>query len=547
MRILALLFVAAFVAPVSVAGPSDDDRLNVLWLTVEDMSPWISAYGDDTVPTPNLDAFAAQAMRFDNAYASSPVCAPARTALITGMYPTRIGAMHMRVRSRSKGVEHTPLYEAVPPPWVRCFPETLRLNGYFTTNHTKTDYQFKAPACVWSENGKKASYLNRPEGMPFFSVINYTGTHESRAFPDVKRQPSVVDPDDVPIPPFYPDTPAVRDAMARTYDNIAAMDEWFGREIAKLEEAGLADSTVVFFFSDHGVGLPRGKRSLYSTGTQVPLLIRYPEGREPKVWAQGDHWDLLVSFIDFGPTVLSIAGIKPDRRLDGRAFLGEYPGEVREAVFFHADRFDGVYDRARGATDGRRLVIRNDMTETPHIIANAYRERLPMTQDLYDLRDGGARAESRTDAQWQTGSSLRPKYEYYDRAEDPWEVVNLAEKIELDESKWWDFFVLRSSLNGWASLPDDLGMVLPERDMIAAHLWPDGVQPVTEVPEIRRAPAGEFALVEKTEGSSLFYRQKGEGSWIPARPKYWVDFQGVVEVRAHRIGFKPSAVVEVTR
>ena len=521
--------------------------LNVLWLTVEDMSPWIAAYGDATVPTPNLDAFAAQALRFDNAFADSPVCAPARTALITGVYPTRSGAMHMRTRSRSaaagdEAYGDLPLYEAVPPAFARCFPELLRQAGFYTTNAAKQDYQFAAPATVWDASSGRAHYSDRPDGAPFFAVFNHGGTHESQAFPDARRRPSAVSPEQVPIPPIYPDTPAVRDALARTYDNIAAMDGWVGERLAELDEAGLADSTVVFFFSDHGVGLPRGKRSLYGTGTRVPLLVRFPAGRWPEGLEPGGATDRLVSFVDFGPTVLSLAGVEADPRLDGRAFLGPHEAPPRELAYFHADRFDAALDRARAVTDGTRLVIRNLLPQTPHLIANAYRERLPMTADLYALRDGAERASQRLPEHWQTASTSRPPVEWYDRRGDPWELRELSTAV-LDAPERARFEALEAALERWIEATGDLGLVQPEERMVREVLWGGApAQPLTATVEVARTADGQIRLSCPTEGASIGYRFDAGEAWRAhdGRPIEPPSGATTIEVLAHRLGFVPS-------
>ena len=533
---------------------SAQEPLNVLWLSVEDMSPWIGPYGDRTVPTPRLDRLAAESIRYDNAFADSPVCAPARTALITGVYPTRMGAMHMRVRSRSPKDSTTPLYEAVPPPYARCFPEALRHAGYYVTNRAKEDYQFNAPAWTWSDSSGKADYGNRPEGMPFFSVYNHGGTHESQAFPNARRRPSAIEAEDVPVPPIYPDTPAVRDALKRTYDNIAAMDAWVGKQLDRLEEAGLGESTVVFFFSDHGVGLPRGKRSLYGTGTRVPLLVRFPIGRGPKDLPPGSATERIVSFIDFGPTVLSLAGVAPDERLDGRAFLGAHAAEPRRYAFFHADRFDSAWDRCRAATDGRRLVIRNLLQDVPHLIPNAYRERIPMTWDLYALRDGGERAFRRTPAQWQVGSTRRPASEWYDRVGDPWEVRNLVGEPSLDAEKSEAFQALEGALEDWMSDTGDLGLIESEEEMLRSRLWPpNGQQPSTALPLLERREDGGWMVTCSTPGASMAYRSEDDAPWIPVMPGQALSLpkgDGVrreylgetIELAAHRPGFAPTRV-----
>ena len=534
------------------AGTPPATGLNILWLSVEDMSPWIGPYGDRTVPTPHLDALAAQSIRYDNAFADSPVCAPARTALITGMYPTRIGAMHMRTRSQSKSAApgsygDLPLYEAVPPPFVRCFPEHLRSQaGYRTTNRSKTDYQFKAPLGVWDDSSRRADYRVHADGQPFFGVINHGGTHESQAFPESKRRDKAVSPDEVPIPPIYPDTPAVRDAMARTYNNIAAMDRWVGERLRELEESGEAERTVVFFFSDHGVGLPRGKRSVYGTGTRIPLLIRLPPGHSPDGLPPGSSTDRIVSFIDFGPTVLSLAGVEPDDRLDGRAFLGPFAGAPRQFAFFHADRFDSAKDRTRAATDGRRLVVRNFLPEVPHLIANGYRERIPMTADLYALRDGGSRAHLRTPAQWQTGSTRRPTVEWYDNSDDPWEVQNLAsarlEPLETDK-----FQELERELDQWMQATGDLGLIAPEVDMVHQRLWGGDSQPSTQPPTLQVETEGSVLLRSQTRGATFSYRWTKDGPWLSApRGRIQPSEQAQqVFVVAHRLGYKPSTPTEL--
>ncbi|MCA9299876.1 MAG: sulfatase, partial [Phycisphaerales bacterium] len=376
LLVLALFGQSLFANTTGDAAPDPDPRPNIVWLVAEDMSPWIGCWGDDTVPTPNIDRLAAEGIRYTNAFATTPVCAPSRSALITGMYPTRIGSMHMRTGSRSSAATDrnpdaygdTPLYEAVPPEFVRCFPEILRTHGYHCTNASKTDYQFDAPPTVWDDSSGRAHWRSRPDGAPFFAVFNAGVTHESQAFPDANARPVVVTPEDVPLPPFYPDTPAARDAMARTYNNIAALDRWVGDRLDELEKAGLLQSTIVFFYTDHGVGLPRGKRDLYDTGVRIPLIVRFPDRRDA-----GTVEPRLVSFIDFGPTVLSLAGIEPDPRLDGRAFLGAFEGERRSFAFVHADRMDAVRDTKRGVSDGRYKYIRNLTPDRPLIGPNAYR------------------------------------------------------------------------------------------------------------------------------------------------------------------------------
>lgn len=539
-RILVAWFVLWLWHPAGLlAAPPDAVRPNIVWLTVEDMSPWLACYGDDTVPTPNVDRLAREGVRYLHAFATSPVCAPARSSLMTGMYATRIGTMHMRtgnpsaaaIEKHPEAYADIPSYEGVPPAFVRCFPEHLRAAGYYCTNNSKKDYQFREPVTVWDESSGRAHWRNRAEGQPFFAVFNFGGTHESRAFPDAKRQPEVVAPEDVPIPPFYPDTPAVRDGLARTYNNIAAMDTWVGQHLHELEEADLLNNTVIFLFSDHGVGLPRGKRSVYDTGTRVPLIVRHPD-RE----GAGSTDDRVVSFIDFGPGVLSLAGIEPDERLDGIPFLGSHAREGTGLAFAHADRFDAEREQTRSVTDGRYRYVRNYQAEVPYLLPVAYRERLPMTAELYALRETGPQRP----AQWQMAATCRPEHEFYDTQSDPWEVDNLisdprhAERIEA----------LKAHLANWIRTTADLGFVLPETKLVHERLWPpDGEQPATGTP-IVSVGTGSLTITCETDGASIGYRFDEAGAWrvYPGRPISVPVKLKVIEVNAHRIGYRPTRI-----
>ena len=538
------------VAPAAVGDGLEPP--NILWLTVEDMSPWIGPYGDTTVPTPHLDRLAREGVTYDNAFATSPVCAPARSALITGMFCTRIGTMHMRNNTPSKAAvarnpqayAEIPGYEGLPPAFVRCFPEQLRAVGYYCTNNSKTDYQFQAPVTVWDESNSQAHWKNRRPGQPFFAVFNHTGTHEGQAFPSSRRRPQAIPAADVPLPPFYPDTPAVRVAVARTYDHIAAMDRWVGEQLAELDAAGLREDTVVVFFSDNGVGLPRGKRSCFDTGLRVPLIIRNPDGR-----AAGSREPRVVSFVDFGPSVLSLAGLMPDQRLDCTPFLGQFARERSDYrhghAFANADRFDEVYDRCRTVSDGRFRYTRNLLPELPYLIRNAYREQLPLMADLYALEQ----TDPGQPEQWQLAASSRPPEELYDSQADSWEVTNLIDAPE-HQARLAD---LRAHLDAWITATGDLGFVLPETRLVREAIWPpDGIQPATPAAEIadRAVPrnSGMVFLVTLTcpdPGASIGYRQSDKkqyaGPWhVYTGPFETPATQRFLEVQTHRIGHTPT-------
>ena len=332
---------AAFLLAALAAAPAG--RPNVLWITCEDLSPRLGCYGDDLARSPRLDRLAAQGTRYSHAFGVYGVCAPNRYCLITGRLPWSDGAGPMRTMKRTGALADVtdpelraiPTWEATPPPQVRCFPELLRAAGYFCTNDRKTDYQFRAPPTVWDRNGKGAGWRDRPghgtpAAAPFFAVVNFTTTHESKVHR--RTSPAVTDRAAVTVPPFLPDVPSVREDLARQYDNLAALDRQVGAVLDDLAADGLADDTVVMFFSDHGDGLPRHKRWVYDSGTQVPLIVRFPPGH-PDCNPPGGVSDRLVSFVDFAPTVLSLAGLEP---------RGLAPG-------------DGVPRRPRVRTAGKRL------------------------------------------------------------------------------------------------------------------------------------------------------------------------------------------------
>ena len=552
MRIVSFTFllsiVVAFVPVARAAEPplatTQAKRPNILVLSVEDMSPWLGCYGDKTAPTPNIDRLAREGVRYTHVFATTPVCAPARHTLITGMYATSTGAMHMRNGSHSKEAleldskvyDDIPLYEAVPPPDVRCFPEFLRAAGYYATNNVKEDYQFRAPPTAWDESSAKAHYRNRKEGQPFLAVFNCTFTHESQAFPKAQRRSDVVKAANVKIPPYYPDTYEVRQTLAQTYNNIVAMDAWVGEKLKELDQFGLRDSTVVMFFSDHGVGLPRGKRNCYDSGLRVPLIIRYPD--RPTARPRPEVEDRLVSFLDFAPTMLSLCGVKPPSYMKGRPFAGAYTADdPAEYVFATQDRMDATMDMVRSVRDTRYRYIRNFMPEVPHLPLTHYRENLTMMKDIHKLKQ----QEKVPHEQWQMVSEKKPAEEFYDTAKDPYETHNLID----DPQHAARIAEMRDALDRWTKETKDLGPIKPETKLVREVLWPpNGEQPRTVTPiPVRKGET--LTITCETEGASIGYRRRGEGPWQVYTAPVQVDPSAAYEIVAHRIGFKRSAIVEI--
>ncbi len=449
------LLATAMVAP-RLARPAEaPKRPNVLWITCEDISPDLGCYGAAGAVTPNLDRLAEAGIRYRRAFALAGVCAVSRSALITGMYSSSIGSHGMRFSTRLPGR-------------IKCFPEYLRQVGYYCTNNVKTDYNFPVPKGAWDESSRKAHWRNRRPGQPFFAVFNFTTTHESqircpekRYQQHMKRVPADLrhDPDKVAVPPFHPDTPEVRRDWARYHDLISAMDLQAGDVLEQLEEDGLAGETIVFFYSDHGAGMPRCKKWSYDCGTRVPLVIRFPEAFSHLAPGEpGSTADRLVSFVDFAPTVLSLVGVPIPKHMQGKAFLGAQAAEPRQHVFTIRDRMAERYDMVRGVRSQRYLYLRNYMPHVTYARFTSYTQEMPTTQVWERLAAEGKL--SGPPSLW--FRPAKPLEELYDTQNDPHQIHNLAGDPEhrsvLEE--------MRKAHLQWLSETHDLGF-LPEHDMLA--------------------------------------------------------------------------------
>jgi arylsulfatase A-like enzyme len=431
------------------------DRPNILWITCEDTSPHLGAYGDTFAVTPNLDAFARESVRYTQAFAYTGVCAPSRSCLITGVYPLRLGSHHMRSTARL-------------PAEVKPFPTYLRAAGYYASNNVKEDYNFTTPPGSWDESSRDAHWRKRASGQPFFSVFNFTVTHQSQIFcndaayanntrrltPAQRR-----DPARVTVPPFHPDTPEFRREWARHYENVTAMDYQVGDVLAELQRDGLAEDTIVFFFSDHGTGMPGVKMWAWGPSLHVPLLVRFP-----KKWqhlapaAPGGTTDRLVSFVDFAPTVLSLTGVGAPAYFQGSAFLGAAAGQPRNLVFGGKERQGESVDLVRYVRDHRFQYLRNFHPHVPHgqyMSYNWQHASMRAWEQLY--RDGklvGPPARF--------FAARKPAEELYDVKADPWQVRNLA----ADPAYAGELARLRAALAAQMRAAGDLGF-LPERELHA--------------------------------------------------------------------------------
>jgi N-sulfoglucosamine sulfohydrolase len=527
------------------ADEQENGRPNFLWLSTEDISPDLGCYGDTYAVSPNLDALAAQGVRYTRAFTHAGVCAPSRSGIITGVYPTTIGTHHMRCRG-------------VPPAEVKCFTEYLRATGYYCTNNVKTDYQFAAPLTAWDECSNQAHWRSRPAGRPFFAVINFTISHESqirnRSAAMMKRLNGMGpgerhDPAKAQLPPYYPDTPKVRQDWAQYYDIITLMDRQVKEVLDQLERDGLAQDTIVWFWGDHGRGLPRAKRWVYDSGTRVPLIVRVPEKwrklarpDNPDAVKPGTVNDDLVAFIDFAPTMLSLAGIDIPRHMQGRAFLGAQKGKPREYVFAARDRMDEAYDLIRSVRDKQYQYIRNYMWYLPRSQDISYMNEMPTMQEMRRLFAEGKLAGP----QLQYFEPVKPVEELYDTAADPHEVKNLA-----GDPKYKDVLErLRKVHKEWYRDTMDIGLI-PE-PVLDEMKWPDGKPEKTAEPVCIKQTGspqegGAVTLVCPTSGASMAYRIGGD----PKSPTGWelyvraVRLKGdeVMYAKACRIGFSDSNVV----
>ena len=432
MTVLALLLAACSSAPT--------EPPNILWLSCEDIGPHLGAYGDEYADTPNLDALATKGMIYTNASSNAPVCAPARTTIISGVYPTSLGAQHMRSMVKM-------------PANMKMYPQYLREAGYYCTNNSKEDYNLEKPGQVWDESSRKAHWKNRAEGQPFFAIFNYTVTHESQ----IRNRPHTLvhDPAKARVPAYHPDTPEVRHDWAQYYDRITEMDAMAGAALKEIEEAGLAEDTIVFHWGDHGSGMPRNKRWPYNSGLLVPMIVHVPEKYmhlAPEGWQVGGKNDRPVAFVDLAPTVLSLAGIQPPEFMQGGAFLGKYVAPARKYNYGFRGRMDERYDCVRSVRDDRYMYLRH---YNPHKVYGqyiAYMFQTPTTQVWKKMYDEGKLNEAQS-LFWQT----KPAEELYDLREDPDETKNLAgspeHQAKLEE--------LRKAERDWVLEIRDLGF-LPE-------------------------------------------------------------------------------------
>lgn len=408
---LVLLWTASQLA--SQAG----EQPNILWITSEDNGPHLGCYGDDYATTPNLDGLAKKGMIYRNAWSNAPVCAPARTTLISGLYPPSTGSEHMRSQTRL-------------PKSIKMYPQYLREAGYYCTNNNKKDYNLVEQGTVWDESSKTAHWRGRKSGQPFFAIFNFTVSHESQ----LRKRPhkAVHDPAKVRVPAYHPDTPEVRQDWAQYYDKITEMDTMAGNVLQQLEADGLTDNTIVFYYGDHGSGMPRNKRWPYNSGLHVPFIVSVPEKYQhlaPSDYTVGGESDRLIGFIDLAPTLMSLIGKEPAAHFQGHAFMGKFQSSAPQYSYGFRGRMDERYDLVRSVRDDNFVYIRHFM---PHKVYGQYIDymfKTPTTKKWKALYEAG-KLNPEQSLFWQR----KPVEELFDLRSDRDEVNNLAKSEQHNET-----------------------------------------------------------------------------------------------------------------
>ncbi len=389
--------------------PDPRGRPNILWLVSEDNGPFIGAYGDRLAHTPHIDRMARGGLLYRKVYANAPVCAPSRFCLLTGIHPESNGpAHHMRA-------------DSTLPAFLKTYPQHLRAAGYYCTNNEKTDYNATVdPKAIWDESSATAHYRNRPANTPFMAVFNFETTHESRLFGVTEGR---VKSQDVQVPATLPDSDGVRRDIASYYNLMEKMDAQVGEKLAELAREGLADDTIVFYYSDNGGCLPWSKRHCREEGMRCALVVHVPEK-----WADyaplgmGSEIAAPVSFIDFVPTLLSIAGVEQPKELPGTPFLGRRIARPKPLAFGMRNRMDERYDFVRTVSDGQYRYIRNYMPHRPMGQPVAFPLMLRSYQDVYRRHQAGE-----LDTAQARFFASRSYEELYDLNADPDQLHNLAD------------------------------------------------------------------------------------------------------------------------
>jgi len=423
------------------------DRPNILWINMDDVGTQLPCYGETAIKTPNIDRLVRDGTMFTRAFVTAPVCSPSRSAMITGMYQTSIGAQHHR-SSRGPGVEKIAL-----PTGVETVAALFQRAGYYTCNGDdppkgkglgKTDYNFD-----WDEKVYDGSdWSGRKPGQPFFAQIQLWGG-KNRGRPDLYKKAidllgSATAPDSVTLPPYYPRDPVLLEDWAHYLDCIRYCDRQLGQILKRLEDEGILDQTIIFFMGDHGISHARGKQFLYDEGIRIPFIVSGPGIPRGKVRTD------LIEHIDMAPTSLALADLPVPKWMQGHDLFA--PDDVkRDAVFAARDRCDETVDRIRSVRTEQFKYIRNFFPRRPLLQPNAYKDHKEILQRLRELHAQGKLDEMQEKLLF---SPTRPAEELYDVQADPFETVNLA----TDPKYQATLETLRARLDRWMQETNDHGL-----------------------------------------------------------------------------------------
>ena len=496
---------------------------NFLWLVCEDQSLFFSMYGDSSANTPNINQLAKDGVVYQNCYTPSPVCAPSRSSLITGMYPTTLGTQHMRAfkKSAAKNTINShnslPYYSAKPKKLIRFFTEELRANGYYCSNNSKEDYNMMTSPLAWDESSKTAHWRNREDGQSFFSVFNFNVTHESNIWKN-KTVYSKEELENILMPNFFPEDDGIKSDLLTNYKNIEKLDKQIGVILDQLKADGLYENTIIFFFSDHGGPFPRYKRSIYETGLRVPMVAKWIDNTSI------GKTDQLVSFVDFAPTILDAANIESEFPFEGLSFNKK---NQRKYIYAATDRFDGRIDMRRSIRGKNFKLIYNADTTTPIYKKVAYRQQMKTMQVLDSLNK---KQELNTYfSNW--FSKDKDHFELYEVSEDYFEANNL-----IHNSKYEGIFkTLKHYLFAWME-DSDFGN-MSESTMLDSMFTSSISIPKLNMPEIVINDLG-FLIESNNLHASVGWRNKNEKVWNIYKTNQLINPNDDFEVVLFRPGYE---------
>ena len=515
--------------PQILARSQNETRPNVLIFVVDALGPEIAPYGDRTVPTPNIDRLAREGVTYTRAYAASGSHGAAWAAMVTGVHPQTLGVVQDWTDGRG--------WTVAPQPEVRAFPELMRQAGYNTFRVGPSADPFGGVGGLWDLNDRSflAAWPDKDLRPPFLGVVeiptlppdesSVTKPREKGFFERIfeKEEPEPTPPAiqdaAIKVPPYLPDTPALRAALKARYQRIAAVDAQIGETLARLEKAGALKDTIIIFTARTGPPWPRAERTLYDSGVHVPLFVRYPDGR-----GKGTTSRVLFSGVDLAPSVLRLAGLQPMAWMHGRDRLSAKPETASQFVFSIQNRVGAVFERARAVRDGRYLFIRNESPET-RLLDIARRG------PFYDAIAGQGGAPSLGSNQ----TNPRAEIELYDLVADPHQLKNLA----ADAGRLSEVQRLATALAGFRAVTPDLSTATTQE--LRDRYRPAGNTPVTAPPALRLV-RGRVVMEALTPGSSIQWREDEEAPWKLYRGPVTPPKNGKLEVRATRYGFQDSPV-----